>query len=765
MIKPLERMQGNDAKAFFQQIDLFTAGLEQVRACVDRQNYEQALQTYRAYLKEKWNKYDIAPPKGNPETAVMEADLLLENKVSLLGGPLYDIGNPIDWFAAPGGDPQWQSHLGYMYFQNCLVHAYLQTKKKIYLDKWCEILTDFIANHSLGVRGLAYNPTYPMYLHEDDFGCGGEGRYPNYAGGTWIGLACSSRVENWITGLKYLIGEDDLPTSILCNILVSIMTDHNYIMTTNPRRYVPNQFVHVAMSLTMTGIVFHEFKAAASCYLTGIQRVEQAIHECVLPDGSDFEQSFNYNKSIPNQFYTLLRLYDDRPARRILALLGKVKQRCRFLTYITNPLKQWPDIAKGHSSDETPLLQRWSDQYDLPDIKQAITQLDGAKIENASLINSVAFPAGGYYVMRSGWHSQSLYMLLKTSRLAEGHMHEDCNSLTLTAYGRNMLIDSGHYNYSSDEQSTKINHYFYSSMSHNTIYVDEMSQRRMPLQKRGSTANVLKLQEPIHTRWHSSSRFDLAEGQYEDGYGRQNFVSGDNSLEGPIMDVKHERQVAFLKNDLWIVTDRLRGEGVHHYSLAWQLAPEYLPDQLCLDEDNKSIQTNDPAGPNLFIRHFLAKPVEFGMKYGESEPYAGWYASGYNKMIESMDIRTTWEGDSDQIIISLLYPTQGREDNMTQITDLHPSDHSAGFEMILKDGRKFQYAANINEDEIELGPIRMRGEALLLKYEAGGQLSGMALGCRMMSIQGRKELAQEYEDFEFEIENDRLKLIIPIVRT
>ncbi len=756
------------AKDFFSSIDLHTAGLEEVHLHLKNGNDEQAFSAYRTFLKYKLDLFDVEPLRPvfgashvSDDIVIERADHLLENNISLLNGPLVNIGDPINWFATPENDAQWQSHLGYMYFPNCLVYAYQLTQESKYIDKWVKIALDFIHNHSLGVDGLQYDATKPMYLHEYDFGCGGEGRLPEYLGGTWIGLACAIRADQWISSLKALIHSDDLPDKVICELLQSIMTDHAYIMMTNPRRYVPNQFSHVSLTLTMLGILFHEFKQAASCYLIGMQSVETAVHELVLPDGSDPEQSFNYNTAIPNGFYKLLRLYNGSPTTRVKALIDRMEARIRFLVYMTNPLKQWPDLAKGHASEVIPLLFDLSEKYEMPETKQALVQLKQDQNPD-HLLTSVPFHHGGYYVMRSGWRRKDMYLFFKSSRLAIGHMHEDCNSLVLTAHGRNMLIDSGNYNYAMDEESKRRNHYFFSSLSHNTVWVDGIGQRRLPLQVRGPGGKLDKLQQPIAKRWHSSDFFDFAEGEYTEGYGVQSFISGDRSVEAEVIPVKHEREIIFVKNLCWIVTDKMRSNQEHDYTMGWQFAAEYQKDQVITNDNEQRIHTADPAGANLCISQVSAIPMQYKLKSGESVPFAGWYAREYNEMTESVDIHCNWRGYGDQAVVSVLHPYPGEHDHVVVEKKILPTLETAtmGIEITWDIDLKMLYLCNLKCGIIEYSALRVIGQSLLiLTGPQEDSLRGIVLGCQEFYCEGIKVNKGSEKNFEFTMVNREVSIV------
>ena len=165
-----------DAADFLNLLDLYSIGLEEVRELAEDQKYNEALSAYRKYLANKLktlNLEELSYTTGTFEEIITKADNLMENRISLLETDPIDIGDPINWFARPGDDDQWQSHLAYMYFQNCLIKAYEFTGNGVYLKKWCKILEDFIENHSLGVKGLEYDPVNPMYRNEYKYKCGG----------------------------------------------------------------------------------------------------------------------------------------------------------------------------------------------------------------------------------------------------------------------------------------------------------------------------------------------------------------------------------------------------------------------------------------------------------------------------------------------------------------------------------------------------------------------------------------------------------------
>lgn len=682
---------------------------------------------------------------NNKEEIITKADLLLDNKVSLLDYPPQDVGSPIDWLMTPAGDKQWQSHLGYMYFQNILIDAYQITNKECYLDKWVEIMEDFIKNHPYGVKGLDYNRTKPMYLNEYKYGCGGEGKLPDYLGGSWIGLACSSRTDNWLDSLKLFAGNKNISSITIANILASLVTDHAYLMINNPRRYTPNQALHVAMALTKIGIVLSEFKMASSCYLIGMEYLEAAINMCVLPDGTNIEQSFNYNSGLPRSFCELLKLYKGQRTKRIAQLVDKVKKLCVFLGTAVNPLGLYPDLAKTHSTEKIiPMLKDFNKKYDIKELKGIVKGLKGK--ENDINYTSKCFIYGGYYFMRTGWSKNDMYMMFKASRNAIGHMHEDCNSLVLTASGRNLLVDSGHFNYADDELSKKVNDYCYSSFSHNTVCVDNKSQNRLPYQKNDKEW-LERLQEPINKRWYTSSNFDVAEGEYSDGYGED------------LIPVTHNRQIVFIRGLFWLVLDRLQSEKTHRYTQIWNLTNEFKPEEVVVDKENKFIKSSDQKGTNILIKNFASQQLDYRLLYGEKDPYRGWYTIDYGKKVESVDVHVEWEGTGTEYLTTLLYPFVGKMD--LDIKTLEFSNNSPGvtaFEAFI-DGEHVICLIADEKGKLYYESIEAKAECLVIRKQTHDTLVCLALECEELKVNTQSINTDKFSIMEFEVSGNKINVL------
>ena len=668
-------MTAMDTKRFLSLIDLHSRGLEDALSLHNAGNDDAAANAVIEVLKKRLS----AIPDGiSPadEKTMEGADALLENRLSLLQTRLHNIGNPIDWVLCPDVDQHWQSHLGYLYFPKMLLSAHAATGKLCYIDKWKDIHRQFLKNHPLGTADLTYSKHLPVYENEYLPVYGGEGFCPDYIGGSWISLACESRTASWTEELAYLTKQGLMENDLLGEMILSLMTDHLHVLMNAPRRGTPNQFLSCAGALVQLSVLFWEFFAAAGAYFVGMSRLETAFRLCVLPDGTDLEQSPNYNSGLPRRFRKIEENCKLGENRRMAALRSKAVQRCEYLALITDPTGAIPDIAKSHAADGAlPLLEEFCAMYPEAEVLQRVTKLlrDGT-VPDLPLYRD--FDYGGISMLRSSWDKDASWLLTKYSRYSPGHKHEDANSLMLTARGRRMLVDSGNFNYADDPESRILNGYFYNSAAHNTLTADSLSQRRLSMEKGfkvderipESTTNEAEYEKvrsietlaevPCPGFRHHTEDFDVLQSFYTDGYQQ---LTEEGCYSGDVLCAAHRRTVVYIrKADVFAVLDAFipEDDASHTVTLHWNFGPDYKPEDFVFTDEG--IFTAAEGG-NLSLWCLSADALRWEHGYGEKDPYRGWYTVDYGIMVPAMDAAVTQEGKGKRTFLTLLRPRTGKE--------------------------------------------------------------------------------------------------------
>ena len=679
-----------DAKRFLSLIDLHSRGLEDVLSLHLAGDDCAAAAAYAKILKARLSALDpgILPKTGSdyvPEgmDLLQAADAMTENRISLLQTRPHHIGDPIDWVLCPDGDRQWQSHLGYMHYPRVLLAAHAETGDTRYTEKWKDIHRQFLKNHPLGTPDLTYSRHVPVYENEYLPVYGGEGFCPEYIGGSWISLACASRVNAWLPSLGYMVKHDLIEDELLLDMTASLMTDHLHVLLNAPRRGTPNQFLSCAGSLVQLSVQFWEFFEAASAYFVGMSRLETAFRLCVLPDGTDLEQSPNYNSGLPREFREIEKNCALGNNRRMQALRAKAALRCDYLALITDPTGAMPDIAKAHAKDGAlSLLEGFCSTYPEADaLVQRTENLKTGKLPALPLYHD--FPYGGISVMRGGWDERAAFLLTKYSRYSPGHKHEDANSIVLTALGRRMLVDSGNFNYANDPESRVINGYFYHSAAHNTLTVDALSQRRLSMETGfkvderipESTTNDAEYEKvraiealsevPCPGYRYHSADFDAVQSFYADGYQK---LAGEGEYSGEILPGIHRRTTVYIRRaGVFAVLDMFlpEDEAEHTAALQWNFGPDYRAEDFCFGQNCISTKTD---GANLSLWCAGNRALTWTHGYGETAPRRGWYVLDYGMMVPAMDVSVSVKGAGKTAFLTLLYPHMGETDAVFEET-------------------------------------------------------------------------------------------------
>ncbi len=173
-------------------------------------------------------------------------------------------------------------------------------------------------------------------------------------------------------------------------------------------------------------------------------------------------------------------------------------------------------------------------------------------------ISSVAMRAAGLYVMSGDDPRRTLVVDAGPHGAhSAGHGHADALSVTASSGGRDLLIDSGTFEYVGADGERD---HFRGTRAHNTLLVagQDQAEPRGPF-------SWGRLPRVDAEGWIAGKTFDLFVGSH-DGYSR---------LANPVV---HRRFVFALKSGFWLVRDLALGYGEYPLDLFWHLGPELKAD-------------------------------------------------------------------------------------------------------------------------------------------------------------------------------------------
>lgn len=538
---------------------------------------------------------------------IEEADRLLVGRFDLLGLRNLYFGSPIDWQLEPVSAKR--APLVHWSRLNYLDAGVIGDKKIVWeLNRHQYFMTLGQAYWLTGNESYAQAFVAHLVSWMD--------QNPPKLGINWASsLEVGFRSISWLWAFHFFKDSTALTAAVFLRALKFLYLHARHLETYLSTYFSPNtHLTGEALALFYLGTLLPEFRAASRWQQTGKRILLEQLARQVQPDGVYFEQSSYYHR-YTTDFYTHFLILSRANGETLPPEIEeKLKLLLDHLMYITRPDGTTPFFGDDDGGrlvmlDQRPahdfraalstgaiLFQRGDYKYVAGEPAEETLWLLGAQgLKDFARLpvhepekQSLAFTCGGYYVMRDGWTSDSNYMLLDSGPHGMnncGHAHADALAFEVAAQGRTLLVDPGTYTYTG---SKELRDWFRSSLAHNALTVDGESSS-VP----SGPFSWRTVAQSEARAWISRERFDYFEGKH-DGYERL------------VPPVAYWRSVMFLKNDYWVVHDRVRSDGTHRYDLWFHFDVGAAPSLQFADDFGASVREVGDAG-GLEISSFATK--------------------------------------------------------------------------------------------------------------------------------------------------------------
>lgn len=539
---------------------------------------------------------------ADPETHTQkEAETLLNSTVTFNGVtakvPRSESGG-WDWtFTGPNGDQEFGYSLNGHQYLATLLAAWKETGDDIYVKTFDAIIRDWIIHNPVPAKGDTIYNVLKGLVNKLDYRDIGEVRWRTLEAGNRLGVS-------WpYAFLSFQQSEAFTPAARIL-MLTGFVEHAEYLREYHKQGH--NWTTMEMNGLALTGLTFPEFKKAEEWidYALGVMKKE--IYRQVYPDGVQTEVSTKTQWVALRRFESVAD-YFLKSGRQIPDdYIQRLEEMYNYLAYAMRPDGHQPLNNDSDREDLRPRVLAAAKKFDRQDWEWIAT--NGEKGVRPEGLASAVFPWAGIHVMRNGWDSQSHWSFFDTGPFGTGHQHADMLHLSVSAFGRDLLVDGGRYThedyFSFDPKIWR--GYFRSSFSHNVILVDGGGQKAGPL----TTNRALRDGED----YQYTPQYDYARGTFSNGY------------EGVNGRVEHSRAVLYVKDKMWIVVDRIHTDQPRQLQTLWHYSPE------CLVEIEKgtTVSTN-PAAGNLRIIP-VGKIMKAEIVKGLTEPVIqGWYSGEYGK--------------------------------------------------------------------------------------------------------------------------------------
>ena len=353
------------------------------------------------------------------------------------------------------------------------------------------------------------------------------------------------------------------------------------------------------------GTLFPEFRDAAMWREMAMDRLHKELTAQVYPDGAQIELAPGYHGVSLHNFVGTLKLAKLNEIPLPGDYTANMERMYDFYVKIAMPDRRTPALNdSGWGGVEGSLKQGFSYFPERTDFQWIAT---GGRHGLEPAFTSCAMPWAGWYMMRSGWERDALYLHLDAGPFGYGHQHEDKLSILVHAYGKRLLTEGGIYAY----DSSPSRRYVLSTRAHNTTMIDGLEQSR-----RGAPRDTYISKAPLENRWVTADTHDYAEGWYDEGYGKEKQKIA-----------THHRRVLFVKPRFWLVIDRLLpndGESHRYDAIFHALTEDYAVGV----QTGAFVGTSDGEA-GLVIQPLGHENMSVEVISGQKEPvFQGWVPGG-----------------------------------------------------------------------------------------------------------------------------------------
>lgn len=604
-----------------------------------------------------------------------EASEATRGRIKCFGKWMADFGNPIDWHRNPLTGTRWRADVHW----SMALRGKAQTGDikliweagrfpQVYTMARCATFLP----ESKADLGSAFVMQVQKFLKSN----------PPHRGIHWnSGQEISLRLMAWMFGLNVFEYYRELPDQLCDDVSEHILLCGRHIAA--HIQYVRdcvynNHLLSEAMGLYLVGRMLPDYEKSQAWAALGRDLLECEANKQFYADGSYIQQSHNYHR-FAIQIYlwalSFAKAYCDPVPS---AWIGAIERSLDFLIAHQNPGDgRLPNYGANDGSAPLPLstcdfsdfrptlqaasiMSRQERIYDRGPWDEMAVWFNGPSALDLPLRKpsrtSISFQHSGYYVLRG--REEENFAAFRCGSILDRFSQFDMLGLDVWWRGHNVLADAGTYLYNGPENWHR---HFACTESHNTVQVDGLDQMLSYRRFKYLYWTKAKL-----LRFEDTPQWVVSEGEH---YGYQRHAG----------QCVHRRSVLFLKDDVWIVVDRILGSGTHRARVHW-LGGDF---PFRGDSDGRAnLRLETPAGPfyiSIFgiSGHLLSGDVVAGV----CDPPRGWLSRYYAEKVPVPSLAVEVSEPLPITLVSVLSPVIPKVSVEGSAWSVSAGDHVVNFEL------------------------------------------------------------------------------------
>lgn len=525
---------------------------------------------------------------------------------------------PIDWLRQPGDDPEFVYAFNRMPFWVCMGQAYAMTGDEKYAKAFAGQLVHWVDT-----------------VRRDSPACQK----------AWRTIEAGFRMDYWGKAMCCFEGSPYITEAVMDKFVAS-MTEHaEYIMDNwNSYNLMSNWGVIANRGLFFAGCLLPESERTAAYRQEALRRLDAERRIQVYADGVQWEQSPMYHNEV---FRCLLETVWLARRKRVPlpdGMEGTVHRMAMADLAWQKPNGCEPMMGDSDDIDQRDILTLAaaifrdgvlkSAGYPLMDF-DSLWMVGAAEAEAYDAMPPVfpektdfALNDSGNYIFRSSWGADGAWVRFHCGMLGAGHGHADQLHFDISAYGEDILTDSGRftYVYGPDRRAFK------DPSAHNTITVDGED-----FYVTKDSWECSRLCRAVNRGYYSDGRYGYAEGGHLGYYEKGVFVN---------------RRLIYLKPDVLVIADEFYAGEPHIYR------------QLFHFGENGRVTANS----GLVI--WEGTECSARMHLVSAQPFSNVFRNGrisrhYNHAVENTVLETAIEGDGFASAFAVIaLDKQNKEDRL-----------------------------------------------------------------------------------------------------
>ena len=640
-----------DREFFLEKINMDIPEFQNIPLLVQQEDIEAAKRIFADYIRSFFKEEDKL--ESRKESLLSSFDTLKKEAERVKGHTMiacrvpYTFGEKIDWTFNPtyNGYKEWpwvlNRHHDWMY----LADYYIVSGDESFALEWAE---QFL--------GWAEQAQCPEDIVNNDRGSFCENA-------CWRTLEASIRMEGWYYLIE-VFSQSSISDEVITVFFKSICEHGGYLCKTRSER---NFLLHEMGALAEIGFKYPFLKESSDWLEYANTRLAEQVDVQVYPDGMHYEMTVHYHDNCLEKYYNVYNMYVSAGKTPPEYTLKAMERMFGAYVKMARPDFFCPTMNDGEGVESDIVLRKALKAFpDREDFKYFTTHRAEGKAPD---FGSYFMEYSGIVAMRSDWSENAVWAYMDASPLGYGHHHDDRHNIQMYAYGHELLIEAGTFDYDTSE----MRRYVTSCRGHNCSRIDGLEQNMRKSYKRVPGVTSVK----SDTRWFSSENRDVAESDYTGGYG-----------EEQLLYVDWTRKLIFLKNEsglppMFVVVDRFKAKDdkTHGYELIWHMHdnPTTLFSNTVTNvfPDGVGVTVSSSDG-NISVARGVKSPV-----------FQGWLPKFGVGDVEHYPIPTALNkgrfSDSRRIVTVLEPFENGRSvvDSVEASSDIE----NKGFTVVLKDGK------------------------------------------------------------------------------